>query len=216
MKRIKQLHGDNSKQLPCILRRDIAIAVFGIISKLLMFTLMPMSGIIQGLQPIVGFNYGAKNLGRVKESVKLAILVTTGMSIAGFLLLYLFPEQLFGIFSGDHQLIIERKYAVRIVVLATPLAGFQVVGGALYQAPGKARPSLFLSMCRQVLFLIPLALVLPKYLKLFGVWEAFPLADTLAFAVTLIMVIREFKLLAEKGESMMNDPVAGNLPARGD
>lgn len=172
-----------------------------------MFTLMPMFGIIQGLQPIVGFNYGAKNFGRVRESVKLAIIITTGMSIAGFLVLYLFPEQLFGIFSGDHQLIVEGKNAVRIVVLATPLIGFQVVGGALYQALGKARPSLFLSMCRQVLFLIPLVLILPKYLELFGVWAAFPLADTLAFAVTLIMVIREFKVLAEEGENMRNDPM---------
>jgi len=194
---------------------DIAIAVFGIINRLLMFTLMPMFGIIQGLQPIVGFNYGAKNFERVRETVKLAILTTTIMSIAGFLVLYLFPEQLFGIFSGDHQLIVEGKYAVRIVVLATPLVGFQVVGGALYQALGKARPSLFLSMCRQVLFLIPLVLILPKYLELFGVWAAFPLADTLAFAVTLIMVIREFKLLAEKGENVIIDPVEGNLPASG-
>lgn len=179
---------------------DTAIAVFGIINRLLMFTLMPMFGIIQGLQPIVGFNYGARNFERVRESVKLAILITTGMSIAGFLVLYLFPEQLFGIFSKDLQLITEGKSAVRIMVLATPLVGFQVVGGALYQALGKAKPSLFLSMCRQVLFLIPLVLVLPIYFDLSGVWAAFPLADALAFAVTLIMVIREFRLLAEASE----------------
>ncbi|MDY9925647.1 MATE family efflux transporter [Methanosarcina sp.] len=195
---------------------DIAIAVFGIINRLLMFTLMPMFGIIQGFQPIVGFNYGAKNFERVKDTVKLAILTTTVMSIAGFLILYLFPEQLFGIFSGDHQLIVEGKSAVRIVVLATPLVGFQVVGAALYQAIGKAKPSLFLSMCRQMLFLIPLVLILPKYLDLPGVWAAFPLADSLAFTVTLIMVIREFRSLAEKGKNVRNDPAAGNLPARGD
>ncbi|KKG12810.1 MATE family efflux transporter [Methanosarcina sp. 2.H.A.1B.4] len=186
---------------------DIAIAVFGIINRLLMFTLMPMFGIIQGLQPIVGFNYGAKNFERVRETVKLAILTTTVMSVAGFLILYLFPEQLFGIFSRNLQLIAEGKSAVRIVVLATPLIGFQVVGAALYQALGKAKPSLFLSMCRQILFLIPLVLVLPKYLDLFGVWAAFPLADFLAFTVTLIMVIREFKLLAKAGENMKIDPM---------
>lgn len=184
---------------------DIAIAVFGIINRLLMFTLMPMFGIIQGLQPIVGFNYGAKNFGRVRDTIKLAILVTTCMSIAGFLLLYLFPEQLFRIFSSDMQLISEGKNAVKIVVLATPFVGFQVVGAAFYQALGKAKPSLFLSMCRQMLFLIPLVLVLPKYLNLPGVWAAFPLADTLAFTVTLIMVIREFRLLAEKGKNMRTD-----------
>jgi putative MATE family efflux protein len=189
---------------------DIAIAVFGIINRLLMFTLMPMFGIIQGLQPIVGFNYGAKNFGRVRETVKLAILATTVMSIAGFLILYLFPEQLFGIFSSDLQLISEGKSAVRIVVLATPLVGFQVVGAALYQALGKAKPSLFLSMCRQMLFLIPLVLVLPKYLDLQGVWAAFPLADVLAFTVTLVMVIREFRLLAEKGKNVKIDPITGN------
>jgi putative MATE family efflux protein len=194
---------------------DVAIAVFGIINRLLMFTLMPMFGIIQGLQPIVGFNYGAKNFERVRETVKLAVLTTTVMSVAGFLILYLFPEQLFGIFSRNLQLIAEGKSAVRIVVLATPLVGFQVVGAALYQALGKAKPSFFLSICRQMLFLIPLVLVLPKYLDLFGVWAAFPLADTLAFAVTLVMVIREFRSLTEKGKNVGNDPAAGNLPARG-
>ena len=190
---------------------DIAIAVFGIVNRLLMFTFMPMFGIIQGLQPIVGFNYGARNFERVRESVKLAILITTGMSVAGFLILYLFPEQLFGIFSGDLQLIAEGKSAVRIIILATPLVGFQVVGGALYQALGKARPSLFLSMCRQVLFLIPLVLLLPRYLDLPGVWAAFPLADLLAFAVTLIMVLREFRLLAEaRDRTVINEQAAVN------
>ena len=176
---------------------DIAIAVFGIANRLQMFTLMPMFGIVQGLQPIVGFNYGARNYKRVRESVKLAILITTSMSIVSFLILYLFPEQLFGIFSKDIQLIAEGKSAVRIMVLATPLVGFQVVGGAFYQALGKAKPSLFLSMCRQLLFLIPLVLVLPRYLNLPGVWAAFPVADTLAFTISVIMVIREFNLLAK-------------------
>ncbi|HIH75006.1 MAG TPA: MATE family efflux transporter [Methanosarcina sp.] len=194
---------------------DLAIAVFGIINRLMMFTLMPMFGIIQGLQPIVGFNYGAKNFGRVRDTIKLAILATTCMSIAGFLILYLFPEQLFGIFSSDLQLITEGKSAVRVIVLATPLVGFQVVGAAFYQALGKAKPSLFLSMCRQMLFLIPLVIILPKYLNLSGVWAAFPLADALAFTVTVFMVIREFRLLAEKGENMKNDPASGNLSARG-
>lgn len=121
---------------------DLAIAVFGIVNRLLMFTFVPMFGVIQELQPIVGFNYGAKNYERVRDTVKLAILVTTCMPIAGFLILYLFPEQLFGIFSSGLQLIAEGKSAVRIVVLATPLVGFQVVEAALYQAVGKAKPSL--------------------------------------------------------------------------
>ena len=176
---------------------DIAIAVFGIANRLQTFILMPMFGIVQGLQPIVGFNYGARNFGRVRESTKLAILINTSLAVAGFLIIYLFPEQLFGIFSTDAQLIAEGKTAIRIMMLTTPVVGFQIVGGAFYQAIGKAKPSFFLSMCRQILFLIPLVLILPRYLNLFGVWAAFPIADILAVSITLTMIRQEFKLLAK-------------------
>ena len=181
---------------------DVAIAVFGVVNRLFMFTFMPMYGIVQGLQPIVGFNYGAKNFPRVIESVKLSMFVTTTMAITGFILLLVFPEQLFSIFTTDQQLISSGKYATRIMVMALPLVGFQVVGASLYQAIGKARPSFLLAMSRQLLFLIPLVTILPHFFQLTGVWMAFPLSDSLAFLLTFVMVIKEFKILTIMGENI--------------
>ncbi|SFM68512.1 MATE family efflux transporter [Methanolobus profundi] len=181
---------------------DIAIAIFGVANRLFMFTFMPMYGIVQGLQPIVGFNYGARKFSRVMESVKLSMFVTTTMAIIGFIVLIAFPEQLFRIFTTDQQLISSGKYATRIMVLALPLVGFQVVGASLYQAIGKARPSFLLAMSRQLLFLIPLVLILPHFFQLTGVWMAFPLSDSLSFMLTLVMVIREFKVLSGMGETI--------------
>ena len=171
---------------------DIPIAVFGVVNRLFMFTFMPMIGIVQGLQPIVGFNYGAKNFERVVSSTALAIKVTTVISIAGFMLLFLFPSQLFSIFTTDQQLIDAGRSATRIMVLAVPFVGFQIVGASIYQTLGKARPAFFLSISRQVLFLIPLVLILPQFFQLYGVWIAFPVSDGLSFLVTFVMLAKEY------------------------
>ncbi|WP_445474314.1 MATE family efflux transporter [Methanococcoides methylutens] len=171
---------------------DIHIAVFGVVNRLFMFTFMPMIGIVQGLQPIVGFNYGAKNFERVISSTSLAIKTTTVISMAGFLLLFLFPSQLFSIFTTDQQLIEAGRSATRIMVLALPFVGFQIVGASIYQTLGKARPAFFLSISRQVLFLIPLVLILPRFFQLEGIWIAFPISDGLSFLVTFAMLAKEY------------------------
>lgn len=173
---------------------DIPIAVFGVVNRLFMFTFMPMIGIVQGLQPIVGYNYGAKNFERVVSSTSLAIKITTVISISGFLLLFLFPSQMFSIFTTDQQLIDAGRSATRIMVLALPLVGFQIVGASIYQTLGKARPAFILSISRQVLFLIPLVLILPQFFQLNGVWIAFPVSDGLSFLVTFIMLAREYRI----------------------
>ncbi|NPE30179.1 MATE family efflux transporter [Methanococcoides sp. SA1] len=173
---------------------DVPIAVFGIVNRLFMFTFMPMIGIVQGLQPIVGFNYGAKNYARVISSTALAIKITTLVSIAGFLLLFIFPTQLFSIFTTDQELIEAGKTAMRIMTLALPLVGFQIIGASIYQTLGKAKPAFFLSISRQVLFLIPLVLILPRFFELQGVWMAFPLSDGLSFLVTFVMLAKEYRL----------------------
>jgi putative MATE family efflux protein len=180
---------------------DVAIAIFGVVNRLFMFTFMPMYGIVQGLQPIVGFNYGARNFSRVMESVKLSMMVTTTMAIAGFIVLLAFPGQLFGIFTSDEQLISSGASATRIMILALPLVGFQVVGSSLYQAIGKALPSFILAMSRQLLFLIPLVIILPHFFQLTGVWMAFPLSDSLSFMLTFVLVLREFRILTRLDSS---------------
>lgn len=182
---------------------DAAIAVFGTINRMLMFTFMPLFGVVQGLQPIVGFNYGAKQYQRVKHTIWLSIKVTTLMSCLGFLLLMLFPSKLTWIFNQDPEFISSTTKAIRVIIIALPLIGFQVVGAGMYQAIGKALPSLILSMSRQILFLIPLIIILPRYFQLKGVWMAFPIADFLSALLTFVLVMKEIRIL-NKSTTLVN------------
>ncbi len=170
---------------------DLAISVYGAVNRLLMFTFMPMFGIVQGVMPMVGFAYGAKNSSRIKETLKLSIKITTIMSIGSYLLLMIFPKELIGIFSSDKELAKLGVEAMRIIVFVFPTIGFQVIAASLFQAIGKALPSFVLSSSRQILFLIPFVLILSKMFGLKGIWLAFPLADALSFIVTSIMYKRE-------------------------
>lgn len=181
---------------------DLTIAVFGVINRLLMIAFMPMFGIVQGLQPIIGFNYGAGKPDRVRRSIQLSVLVTTGMSVFAFLCFMLFPEFLIRVFSSEQELIQLGTEAIRIITLALPLVGYQLIGAGIYQALGKPLPALVLSMSRQVLFFIPLVLLLPLFFQLQGIWMAFPTADLLAFIVTYVLVRGEMRMLQE--ETLLN------------
>ncbi|QLC49111.1 MATE family efflux transporter [Methanolobus zinderi] len=172
---------------------DLSIAVFGVAIKLMMLILMPIIGISHGLQPIVGYNFGAENYARVNESVKKSLIVTTMFGLAGLILLSMFPGTFFSLFSTDADLISSGASAMRIMVLASPLIGINVIGTTLFQSVGKARPSFFLSMCRQILFLIPLVILLPYYFDLSGVWMASPLSDLFASLLSMFFVLKEYQ-----------------------
>lgn len=174
---------------------DIGIAAYGVINKLLSFALMPMFGIVQGLQPMVGFNYGACRYDRVKESIQLSILVNVAISTAAFLLFMIFPGIFISLFTKETELIEISSEALRLIMLVFPVVGYQLIGAGIYQALGKAFPALVLSLSRQVLFFIPIILILPHYFNLPGVWLSFPGADLLSFLLTYILVRREMKLL---------------------
>ncbi len=174
---------------------DLAISSYGVINKLLMFTLMPLFGIVQGFQPIAGYNYGARKFDRVQHSIKVSVLITTIMSTLSFLVMMLFPEFLIRLFTTDKTLIGLSVNAIRRVVLFIPLIGIQIVGAAFFQAVGKALPSLILGMTRQIIFLIPLVLVVPRFLGLNGVWLSFPGADIGSVIVTLFWLLKEMKAL---------------------
>lgn len=177
---------------------DVSIAAFGIINRLFMFIFLPMLGISFGLQPIVGYNYGAKQFSRVVESVKLSLKVSTLFAVLGFLVLFFFPEYILPIFSPDAELIAVGKDAMRIIVLGIPFIGFQVVGTTVFQALGKARPAFLLSLVRQILFLLPLILVLPRFYGLNGVWASFPISDILSFGLAAWLLFREYKKFGKK------------------
>ncbi|RNA66365.1 MATE family efflux transporter [Alteribacter keqinensis] len=173
---------------------DFHVGVFGIVQRVAMFTLMPMMGILQGMQPIIGYNYGAKQYGRLKETVWLGLKVVTVFSVMVFLLVMIFPHWFMRIFTADPVTIEAGSDGMRIMFAAAILIGVQVVSGGIYQALGMAKEALLLSMARQVLFLIPLVLILPHFFGVAGVWLAFPVADVLAFTLSVVLLYRDRRI----------------------
>jgi len=175
------------------------LAVLGVANRMMTFALMPIFGLVQGLQPIVGYNYGARAFSRVKKALKYAVISATVLTGSYFLLFQLAPSLILGLFSNDSELIAQGAGILRILVLMMPLVGFQVIGAGTFQALGKAGIALVLSTSRQVLFLIPLALLLPLVVSppLTGVWAAFPSADFLAACVTAFFFLREVRNMRE-------------------
>jgi putative MATE family efflux protein len=177
---------------------DLAISVYGAINRLMMFTFMPMFGIVQGMMPIIGFAYGAKNSLRIKKTLKISISITTLMSALAFSLLMFFPREMIGIFSNSKEMAELGVEATRKIILMFPTIGFQVVASSLFQAIGKALPSFILSSSRQILLLIPFVIVLSRIFGLGGIWYAFPLSDGISLIATYFMYKKEIKNIEEK------------------
>ncbi len=174
---------------------DMAIAAFGIIRRLMMLAIMPIFGIVQGLLPIVGYNFGAKKYCRVQRAIQLAIIVSTGICVLSFGVLFFFPSWILSLFTSNPEVLRIGSHASRIIALGLPVVGFQVMASGMYQAIGKAIPALMLSMARQIFFLIPLVLVLPLIWDLEGIWVAFPVADVGACIVALFLFRGEMEYL---------------------
>lgn len=169
---------------------NIAIAIYGVVMRIVMLLFTPIIGISQGLQPVIGYNYGAGNMIRLKASLKLAMIYSTALALISTLILTLFPQPFLRLFADDPALIDGGKEALRYVLLAFPTLGFQVMGTVLFQATGKAFQTLFLTLSRQILFLIPLIIILPEFFDLTGIWISFPVADILAASLTFFMLQR--------------------------
>lgn len=172
---------------------DIAIAVFSVVNRVIMFITMPLFGVVIGSQPMIGFNYGANKMGRVKETLRTSILTTFIIGAVFFIPFMIIPSAIIGLFSTDTALIESGIFPFRMLVLLFPFVGFQIIGAGFFQSIGKAAPSIVLSLTRQVLFLIPLILLLPLVMGINGIWVSFPIADFLSIAVTGIFVAREVK-----------------------
>ena len=168
-----------------------SVAVYGIISRMLMFALFPILGVTQGFLPIAGYNYGAKNYVRVSESISTSIKWAAGLATVIFIIILIFAEPIVSVFSTDLDIIKETPNALRIVFGASPIIAIQLIGAAYFQAAGKAFPALLLTLTKQGFFLIPLILILPNYYGIFGVWVSFPIADVLATLVTGYFLKRE-------------------------
>jgi len=178
---------------------DKALAAWGIITTLLMFFFFFIFGLNGGSQPLIGYNYGAKNFLRVRTTAKWAILAATVIMTASWALIQVFAPFLVGMFSGqDGALRDMATHGLRLVALMMPLIGFQVIASGYFNSVGKPAHSMFLALSRQVLFLLPLAWLLPVFWGLDGLFWATPVADTLAALVTMVFFVRELGQLEKK------------------
>lgn len=172
---------------------DMAIGAFGILNRIQMLFVMIVMGITMGMQPITGYNYGAQHFDRVKRTLKLGITAGCIITTLGFIIGELFPGVFVGMFTGNHELTDEATLALRIGILSFPVVGAQIVITQFFQSIGKARISIFLSLSRQLLFLLPGLAFLPPFYGVEGVWFSMPLSDALAFAVAALMLAYHYK-----------------------
>ena len=172
---------------------DMAIGAFGILNRIQMLFVMIVMGITIGMQPITGYNYGAQHFDRVKRTLKLGITAGCIITTLGFIIGELFPGIFVGMFTDNHELTDEATLALRIGILSFPVVGAQIVITQFFQSIGKARISIFLSLSRQLLFLLPGLAFLPPFYGVEGVWFSMPLSDALAFAVAALMLAYHYK-----------------------
>lgn len=176
---------------------SLELAVFGVVNRVLTMCFMPVFGLAQGLQPVLGYNYGAQLGNRAVRAVKLAILSASAVTAVAFFLGVAIPGQVLSVFSSDENLLSAGPSIFRTITAGMFFVGAQVIGASVFQTLGKAGMAFLLSISRQVLFVVPLVLLLPGIMNppLIGVWSAFPLADFFSFLVTGFFLLREMKKL---------------------
>ena len=172
---------------------DLAIGAYGIVNRLMFICVMIVMGITQGMQPIAGYNYGAQQYHRVNEVLKLAIWGATAVTTFTFLVGELIPELTVSIFTTDEGLISRAAEGFRIAVLVFPIVGFQMVTSNFFQSIGMANKAIFLSLTRQLLFLLPCLIILPTFMGAAGIWWSMPISDTIASIVAAILLYKQFQ-----------------------
>lgn len=178
---------------------DLALSAVGIIMSVAMLLIMPIVGISQGAQPLIGFNYGAKQFDRVQETLKKGIMAGTFLAVLGYILVQTCAIPIVALFSkGDTALTQLTAHALVTFLAVFPIIGFQVVGANYFQAVGKPVQSTILSLSRQVLFLIPLLLILPNFWGIEGVWRTIPIADSLSVILTASFLFYEMREMNKK------------------
>ncbi len=198
------LNNNFSRFASTVAEADLSIATYGIINNYTTLIALTIIGVAQGMQPIVGYNYGAGHIERSLSCYKLAVGVNTIISVLGFAAAMLLPEQLFMLFNASPELIEIGQRAIRIVFSVFFVVGFQITTSQLFQSLGLSRQAIFISLTRQIIFLLPALLILPHFYGIDGVWYAIPLGDLLATVVSASMIIYYFK----KWTSEQTSPIA--------
>lgn len=184
---------------------NLAVGAYGIINRTSMFFVMIIFGVTQGMQPILGFNYGAANWQRVRSTLVRGIVIATAVSCSGFIITEFFPDSISAMFTTDSEMIRIAGEGFKIFFLAFPVIGSQIVIQNYFQSLGKPKLSIFLSLTRQLIFLLPLLRVLPPRMGVTGVWTATCCSDFLAFALALITVIIMNRRIRHQLDIMCHD-----------
>ncbi len=172
---------------------DLAVGAYGIMNRIAMLFGMVVMGLTMGMQPIAGYNYGAGLYYRVNKVLKHTIILATGVITTGFLIGELIPREAASLFTTDRDLLDLAVPGMRIAFAAFPIIGFQMVSSNFFQSIGKPGMAIYMSLSRQVIFLIPALLILPNYLGIHGIWLSFPIADTLAAVNSAFILTLHFK-----------------------
>lgn len=176
---------------------DISIGAYGIVNRVLMLFVMIVNGFNQGMQPIVGFNFGARQFGRVTAVYRLTVFCAVCVTTFGFLLGHFFPHWVAGIFTTDETLLNVAELGLKTALLAFPIVGFQIISSGFFQYIGKPQKAILLSLTRQLLFLLPLLAILPGIYGAKGVWISLPIADVLSAILAAVLIffqLRKMKL----------------------
>lgn len=177
---------------------DLAIGAFGIVNRIVFLFVMIVMGLNQGMQPIAGYNFGARQYHRVNQVLKLTVIIATLVTTSGFLAGELFPHLVVSAFTSDETLINMAARGLRIVVMTYPIIGFQMVTSNFFQSIGMAKKAIILSLSRQVLILIPCLIFLPMCWGVDGVWFSMPISDFLASLIAGVMLYNQFQHFKHK------------------
>lgn len=181
---------------------DMAIGAYGIINRVQTLFVMVVLGVTMGMQPIIGYNYGAKQIDRVKMTLKAGIIAGFSIMSLGFVLCELFPHAISAMFTNDDSLIGLAATGLRISVLAFPLVSCQIVISNFFQSIGKAKVSIFLSLSRQLIYLLPCLLILPSMFGTKGVWGSMAVSDFMSFFTAIAMLTIHIKKISKQNQIM--------------
>lgn len=194
---------------------DAAVGAMAIVQGIITFVLMPIFGINQGLQPILGYNYGSRLYGRVREALFKAIFAATALCIFDFLTIQFLSKYLIHIFAKKEELILIASRGLKIQTFMLPINGFQIISSIYFQAIGKPKMSFFMSLTRQIIVLVPSIFIMSKIFGVAGIWYAAPVSDFISFMLTFILIARELKilksLLIKRHKELVRAKVEGKL-----
>ena len=182
---------------------DLAVGAYGIANRVAFIFVMITMGVNQGMQPIAGYNYGAQKYDRLMRVLMLAMIAGTCVTVTGFLVAEFIPHLCVGLFTSDAELTRLSVHGIRVMMAAMPIVGYQMVVTNFFQSIGKAKISIFLSLSRQLLFLVPLLGVLPLFLDITGVWIAMPISDAFSAIFALVMMMRYMRMFKRQHREMM-------------